>query len=128
MDPKTGKPITEFVEGAGMDYHFPEYGKSGDMMPVLTGNISKGQKKYSDLREGGQLASTLYNIARKFNTYEPLQYDVTIPADKWESTKAVSPLNLRKDMDVTPDWVERVNKSTKSRSNDGPHVFSGAFY
>jgi len=110
MDTTTGKPVKEFVEGAGEGLYFPEHDKVGDMVPVLTGNISKSQKDYSDLREGGRLASTLYNLARKFGTYKPLQYDVTIPAEKWASTEAVAPIQSFKGKEIQPSWVKGVNK------------------
>ncbi len=112
LDPKTGKPKMEFVPGAGVNLYSPEHDQSGDYMPSFTGNVSESQKDYSDLQEGGRLASTLYNLARKFGTYEPLQYDVTIPAEQWDSAEAVSPLNHypNQGKDIQPAWVKGVNK------------------
>jgi len=112
LDSKTGKPKMDFVPGAGMNLYSPEHDQSGDYMPSFTGNVSESQKDYSDLQEGGRLASTLYNLARKFGTYEPLQYDVTIPAEQWDSAEAISPLNHypNQGKDIQPAWVKGVNK------------------
>jgi len=93
IDPKTNKPKMQFVQGAGADVYHPEFDQTGDYMFIPTGNVHKKQKDYNDLTEGGRLASTIYNLARRFGTYEPLQYDVTIPSEQWEASQGVSPLN-----------------------------------
>jgi len=40
---------------------------------------------YSDLGEGGAIASWLFNKAREAGTYRPFDYEIRIPAKEWEA-------------------------------------------
>jgi len=47
--------------------------------------IAKGENPLmGDLVEGGPLASRIYHFARRLGTYEPINVDVNIPAEKWK--------------------------------------------
>ena len=117
MDHDPVRHKSKWVEGGGENVWHEDKQASGGYEYQPSSERHESQTDYSDLQEGGRLASTIYNIARNLNTYEPLQYNVSIPADKWESTKAVTPLSVQqKDMDLTPGWVRSVNKLINSRS------------
>jgi len=46
------------------------------------------KRMYSDLGEGGPIASWLFNKAREAGTYRPFDYEIRIPAAEWESIEA----------------------------------------
>jgi len=45
---------------------------------------------YSDLGEGGAIASWLFNKAREAGTYRPFDYEVRIPAKEWDAIEPKS--------------------------------------
>ncbi len=57
-----------------------------DHTPFENEAIARGEKPVmGDLVEGGPLASRIYHFARRLGTYEPIDVDINIPAQKWES-------------------------------------------
>lgn len=108
FDPVTKMPIMKFVPGGGKNLYYEEHGTSGDYVPTFTGKENETQKGYSDLIEGGRLASGIYNLARRLGTYKPLQYDVHIPAEDAAQHDEVTPsLSTPRSKN---DYVYKINK------------------
>ena len=53
--------------------------------PIKPGDVPARQEFYSDLGEGGAIASWLFNRARDAGTYRPIDYEIRVPAKEWEA-------------------------------------------
>lgn len=53
--------------------------------PIDRNAMPDRKEFYSDLQEGGALASWLFNRARDAGTYRPIDYEIRVPAKEWEA-------------------------------------------
>jgi len=80
--------------------------------------IAKGEKPLMhDLGEGGPLASRIYHFARRLGTYEPINVDVNIPAEKWKGIEG----------EVAPEGYSPYSRTVNTIKRSPEYVHGGGY-